>query len=186
VPPYQAASRSVVPYSLMALQVPRLGHVHRVMQRSLAKTLASQHRTSLPNLLPKYRATVATPHGPLRVLEGQHARGEGPPPLSARFGSIARRWHRHGRLNEKPKEVYGYRSAVVPRLRAQTCERGGAQEPCAVHHIGRLADLPKPGRQEKPLGVQRMIAYRRKTLVTCRACHEALHRERPGRRHGPI
>jgi hypothetical protein len=31
-----------------------------------------------------------------------------------------------------------------------------------------------------------MIAYRRKTLVTCRACHEALHRERPGRRHVPL
>jgi hypothetical protein len=30
-----------------------------------------------------------------------------------------------------------------------------------------------------------MVAYRRKTLVTCRTCHEALHRERPGRRHVP-
>jgi hypothetical protein len=52
-----------------------------------------------------------------------------------------------------------------------------------VHHIRRLADLHKPGRKEKPLWVQRMVAYRRKTLVTCRACHEALHCERPGRRH---
>ncbi|HEY7495965.1 MAG TPA: hypothetical protein VIH59_33300 [Candidatus Tectomicrobia bacterium] len=55
-----------------------------------------------------------------------------------------------------------------------------------MHHIRRLADLHKPGRKEKPLWIQRMIAYRRKTLVTCRACHEALHRERPGRRHVPL
>ena len=37
---------------------------------------------------------------------------------------------------------------------------------------------------ETVLGVI-MVAYRRKTLVTCRACHEALHRERPGQRHVP-
>jgi ribosomal protein L44E len=30
------------------------------------------------------------------------------------------------------------------------------------------------------------VAYRRKTLVTCRACHEARHRERPGQRHVPL
>jgi putative tryptophan/tyrosine transport system substrate-binding protein len=29
------------------------------------------------------------------------------------------------------------------------------------------------------------VAYRRKHLVTCCTCHEALHRERPGRRHVP-
>jgi AI2M/AI1M-like, HNH endonuclease len=119
-------------------------------------------------------------------LEVQHTRGEGTPPLIARFGGLALRWHRHGILNEKPKEVDGHRSAVVPRLLAQTCARCGAQEQCAVHHIRRRADLHKPGRKEKPLWVQRRGAYRRKTLVTCRACHETLHRERPGRRHVPI
>ena len=49
--------------------------------------------------------------------------------------------------------------------------------------LGRL--VHKPGGKEKPLWVQRMVAYRRKTLVTCRTCHEALHRERPGQRHVP-
>ena len=77
-------------------------------------------------------------------------------------------------------------SEVVQRLLAQTCELCGAQEQCEVHHIRRLADLHKPGRKEKPLWVQRMVAYRRKTLVTCRTCHEALHQERPGRRHVPL
>jgi hypothetical protein len=132
-----------------------------------------------------HRATVATPHGPWRGLEVHHKRAEGKPPLIARFGGIALRWPRHGTLNEQPKAVYGQRSAVVPRLLAQTCELCGAQEQCAVHHIRRLADLHTPGRKEQPLWVQRMGAYHRKTLVPCRACHEALHRERPGQRHVP-
>jgi len=123
------------------------------------------------------------PLQPLLLLGPEWVSGEGKPPLIARFGGIALRWHRHGILHEKPKEVYGHRSEVVQRLLAQTCELCGAQEQCAVHHIRRLADLHQPGRKEKPLWVQRMVAYRRKTLVTCRACHEALHRERPGRRH---
>jgi len=182
---YQAEYRGVVQYYLMAFNVHRLWQVHRVMQLSLAQTLANKHRTSVHTIFHKHRATVATPHGPLRVLEVQHKRGEGQTPLIARFGGIALRWHRHGILNDQPKEVYGRRSEVVQRLLAQTCELCGAQEQCAVHHIRRLADLHKPGRKEKPMWIQRMVAYRRKTLVTCRACHEALHRERPGQRHVP-
>jgi group II intron reverse transcriptase/maturase len=182
---YQAEYRGLVQYYLMAFNVHRLWHVHRVMQLSLAKTLANKHRTSMTKIFHKYRAMVSTPHGPLRVLEVRHERGEGKAPLIARFGGIALRWHRHGILNDQPKEVYGRRSEVVQRLLAQTCELCGAQEQCEVHHIRRLADLHKPGRKEKPLWVQRMVAYRRKTLVTCRACHEALHRERPGQRHVP-
>jgi hypothetical protein len=183
---YQAAYRGLVPYYLMAFNVHRLWQVHRVRHLSLAKTLANKHHTSINTILHKYRATVATPHGPLTVLEVQHARGEDKPPLMARCGGIPLRWHRYGIRNDKPQEVYGRRSEVVHRLLAQTCARCGAQEHCEVQHIRRLADLHKPGRKEKPLWSHRMIAYRRKPLVTCRACHEALHRERPGRRPGPL
>jgi hypothetical protein len=185
VTPYQAAYRGLWPYSLMAFNVHRGRPVHRVMPLSLAKTLANQHRTSVSKLLHHYRATVATPQGPLRGRAVHHERGKGPTPLSARFGGMALRRHRQSTLNDQPKEVYGRRSEVVQRLLAQTCARCGVQGPGDVHHIRRLADLHKPGRKEKPLGVQRMVADRRKTLVTCRTCHEALHHVRPGRRHVP-
>jgi hypothetical protein len=181
----QAEYRGLVHYYLMAFHVHRLWHVHRVMPLSLAKTLAHKHRTRMTKIFHKYRAMVSTPPGPLRVREVRHERGEGKAPLIARCGGSALRWHRHGILNDQPKEVYGRRSEVVQRLLAQTCALCGAQEQCAGHHIRRLADLHKPGRKEQPLWVQRMGAYRRKTLVTCRACHEALHRERPGQRHVP-
>jgi hypothetical protein len=181
-----AAERGWVPSSLRALHVQRGWHVHRGRPRSLAKTLAHNHRPSVKPLLHKERAPVATPPGPLRGREVHHPRGEGTPPLSARGGGIALRWHRHGLRKAKPKEGDGQRSAVVPRRLAQTCARCGAQEPCAVPPSRRRADLPKPGRQENPLGLPRMRAYRRKTLVPCRACHEARHRARPGRRPVPF
>jgi hypothetical protein len=183
VTPDQAADRGLGPYSLRAFHVHRLWHVHRVMQLSLAKTLANKHRTRVTTIFHTYRATVATPHGPWQVREGRYARGEGHTPRIARFGGIARRRHRQSILNDHPQEVYGRRSEVVQRLLAQTCALCGVQGPCEVQHIRRLADLHKPGRKEKPLWVQRMVAYRRKTLVTCRTCHEALRRVRPGRRH---
>jgi hypothetical protein len=39
----------------MALNVHRLWQVHRVMQLSLAKTLANKHRTSINTIFHKYR-----------------------------------------------------------------------------------------------------------------------------------
>jgi len=74
------------------------------------------------------------------------------------------------------------RLPLVQRLLAQACEVCGATESCEVHHVRKLADLSTPGRREKPLWVRRMAARRRKTLVLCQQCHEAIHRERPSRR----
>jgi hypothetical protein len=70
---------------------------------------------------------------------------------------------------------------VVQRLLARACELCGAEGDCQVHHVRKLADLNRPGRGEKPLWVKRMAARRRKTLVVCQQCHEAIHRERPKR-----
>ncbi len=48
-----------------------------------------------------------------------------------------------------------------------------------VHHVRKLADLTKPGRADKPWWVWLMAVRRRKTLVVCRACHQATHAGRP-------
>ena len=69
----------------------------------------------------------------------------------------------------------------MQRLLAKKCELCGAEGSCQVHHVRKLADLNQPGRSEKPLWVKRMAARRRKTLVVCQSCHEAIHRERPNR-----
>jgi len=179
---YQAEYRGFVNYYLMAFNVHRLWTVHRVMQLSLAKTLADKHRTSVGKVFRKYKTTVAAPHGTLKVLEVRHERGGGKKPLVARFGGIELRWQKEITLNDQPKQVYGNRSEVVQRLLAQVCELCGSEVNCEVHHIRKLADLNKPGHREKPLWVKRMAMRRRKTLVVCQKCHEEMHRER-GSRH---
>jgi group II intron reverse transcriptase/maturase len=179
----QAAYRGFVQYYVLAYNVHRLWRVHRVMQRSLVFTLADKYRTSAGKIFRQYRATVNRAHGTLQVLEARRARDDGQAPLVARFGGIELRWQQQAIRNEEPKPVYSHRSAVVQRLLAQTCARWGATENCEVHPVRKLADLSQPGRRDKPLWVRRMAARRRKTLVTCQRCHEAIHRERPSRHH---
>ena len=173
---YQAEYRGFVNYYLMAFNVHRLWNVHRVMQLSLAKTLADKHRISVKAVFRKHQITVPTPHGTLKVLEVRHERGEGKKPLVAQFGGIELRWRKQIILNDQPKEVYGGRSEVVQRLLAEECEMCGSTERCEVHHICKLADLNKPGRRKKPLWIERMAARRRKTLVVCPKCHDEIHR----------
>ncbi len=175
---YQAEYRGFVQYSLMAYNVHRLWRLHRVMQLSLVYTLADKHRTSATKIYRQLKTTVSMAHSTLKVLEVRQERGDGKPPLIARFGGIELRWHKKAILNEPPKEVFGTRSEVVQRLLAQTCELCGSTDDCEVHHIRKLADLHKPGQKERPFWVKRMAARRRKTLVTCRKCHEEIHSER--------
>jgi hypothetical protein len=177
---YQAEYRGFVQYYLLAFNVHRLWQLHWAMELSLIKTLANKFRTSASAIRHKYRKTVETLHGTQKVLEVVVERGA-KKPLVARFGGIELRWQKSTILDDVPKEVYSVRSEVVQRLLAKRCELCGARGSCQVHHVHKLADLSRPGRGEKPLWVKRMAARRRKTLVVCQACHEAIHRERPKR-----
>jgi AI2M/AI1M-like, HNH endonuclease len=62
------------------------------------------------------------------------------------------------------------------------CELCGAHGvPLQMHHVRKLADLRKLGR-EKPRWVQIMIARKRKSLAVCEPCHYDIH---AGRYDGP-
>jgi hypothetical protein len=178
---YQAEYRGLVQYYLLAFNVHRLWQLHWVMGLSLVKTLANKFRMSARQVRRKYQKTIETPHGTHKVLEVVVERGGKKKPLVARFGGIELRWQKHTMLDDRPREVYSVRSEVVQRLLAEECELCGATGNCQVHHVRKLADLDQPGRSEKPFWVKRMAARRRKTLVVCQACHEAIHRERPKR-----
>lgn len=175
---YQAEYRGLVQYYLLAFNVHRLWQLHWVMSLSLVKTLATKFRTSVHQIRRKYQKTIVTLHGTQKVLEVVVERGT-KKPLVARFGGIELRWQNSAILDDRPKEVFSVRSAVVQRLLAKKCELCGAVGNCQVHHVRKLVDLNQPGRGEKPLWVKRMAARRRKTLVVCQKCHEAIHRERP-------
>ncbi len=70
---------------------------------------------------------------------------------------------------------------MLKRLGADACELCGSTLKVEVHHLRKLADLKRRGRKEAPGWRRLMVARRRKTLVTCRACHEAIHAGRPTR-----
>jgi len=178
---YQAEYRGFVQYYLRAFNVHRLWRVRRVMELSLARTLANKHKSSISKVYRQYQTTMTTPHGTHKVLEVIITRGAHKKPLVARFGGIELRWQQQAILNDRPKEVYSGRSEIEQRLLAQCCELCGTEEHCEVHHIRKLADLHKPGRKDTPTWVKRMAMRQRKTLVVCRACHEAIHYGEPKR-----
>ena len=177
---YQQEYRGIVQYYLLATNVCHLGRLEWVMKTSLLKTLANKHKTSVGKMSQKYEATISTPEGTRKVLECRVKR-EGKPDRVARFGGIARKRQPTAVINDQPWMVFSKRVELLKRLEADECELCGSTDDVEVHHIRKLADLTKKGRKAKPRWVEVMVARRRKTLVVCRSCHEAIHAGRPTR-----
>jgi hypothetical protein len=180
---YQAEYRGFVQYYQLAQNVSWLWKLHWVMRMSLLKTLAHKHQRSVTKMAPTYQALVETPHGPMKCLELTVPRA-GKKPLVARFGGIPLRREPHAILTDmllslKRKPA---RNELLKRLLANTCELCTSTEQVEVHHIRKLADLKKQGQVEKPLWVRVMAARRRKTLIVCRQCHQAIHAGKPTRK----
>ena len=77
-------------------------------------------------------------------------------------------------LEDKPPKIYYGKTELVQRLHADFCELCGSEKDVEVHHVRKMRKLHEyPGRP-KPEWVKRMIALRRKTLVLCKRCHEAV------------
>jgi len=89
-----AQYQGFVQYYLMAFNVHRLWWLHRVMELSLAKTLADKFKLSVSKVFRRYKTTMPTPHGTLKVLEVIHHRGVDKEPLITRFGGIELRWQK--------------------------------------------------------------------------------------------
>ncbi len=180
---YQSEYRGFVQYYLLAQNVSWLWKLHWVMRASLLKTLAHKHRSSVSKMARKYRAMIETPHGQMKCLEKVVLR-EGKKPLVARFGGIPLRRQTLVTLTDQLVllQKRPARNELLKRLLADTCELCKSTHQVEVHHIRKLADLQRPGRVDKPLWVRVMAARRRKTLIVCRECHQAIHAGRPTRK----
>jgi len=179
---YGAEYRGVVQYYLMAGDVYRLNRLHWVMVTSLLKTLAGKYDSSVSKMARKYRAMIATPHGPYRCIQVSVDRGEGRKPLVATFGGIPLMRQKNAVLRDRePVPAYARRKELVHRLLAGRCELCGQADEVRVHQIRKLADLDRPGQPDPPEWVQVMTRRRRrrKTLVVCEACHASIHHWRP-------
>ncbi len=179
---FQQEYRGVVQYYLLAHNVSWFWKLHWIAKVSLLKTLAYKHKTGIIAQLRKYRTNFQAANGTTYpCLEIQVPR-EGKKPLVARFGGIPlQRQTRTILVDQVPIYERTGRNELVKRLLADKCEMCGSQEHVQVHHIRKLADLEKGGR-ERPRWVKIMAARRRKTLVVCHLCHQAIHAGLPTRR----
>jgi group II intron reverse transcriptase/maturase len=176
---YQSEYRGYVQYYQIADNIAWLSKLHWVMRTSLLKTLAHKYQSSVAKMVRKYATTVETPEGPRKCLETQVPR-EGKKPLIARFGGIPLKVNREGTIQDHYLSTQSIgRTELVQRLLANACESCGSTLNVEVHHIRKLSDLNKPGRNSKPDWMKLMASRRRKTLVLCRECHHNLHAGKP-------
>jgi group II intron reverse transcriptase/maturase len=172
---FQAEFRGIAQYYKLAFNRHQLGRLKYVMERSLTKTLARKFRIRVSQVYRRYRAVLATEHGPRRGLRVTVHRDGGRAPLVAQWGGISlARDTTPTVLNDDPPRIWSKRSELVQRLLADTCELCGSGNQVEVHHIRALKDLNPTGRKRQPVWAMRMAARRRKTLLVCRVCHESI------------
>jgi len=175
---YGAEYRGIVQYYLLANDVWRFNRLCWDAQTSMLKTLAAKHQSSVAKIAAKYSATIETPYGSRRCYEVRVER-IGKQPLVARFGGIPLVRERRAVIIDRTPdhEVTYQRKELVRRLLARRCELCGEPGKVIVHQVRNLASL------EKHIGqfawAALMARKRRKTLVVCHPCHDAIHVELP-------
>jgi group II intron reverse transcriptase/maturase len=174
---YGSIYRGIVQYYLPAGNVHRLHRLGWVMQTSMLKTLAAKHHSSVSKMATKHKAKIQTPHGLRRCYEARIERGNRPA-LVARFGGIPLRRQKTAVLTDRrpAREPYPRRE-LITRLLNGRCELCASTDDIHVHHVARLADLAKPGPQ--PDWIKIMAKRRRKTLIVCRPCYDAIRSNTP-------
>lgn len=175
---YGIRYRGIVQYYLLAGNVYRLNRLEWVMKTSMLKTLAAKHGSTVTKTAAKHTAKVHTPYGPRTGFRAVVER-PGRQPLIARFGGIPLKRKEKAILTDRqPATAPVYpRKELVTRLLHGTCELCGSAERISVHHIRRLADLTATG--TPPEWGAHMAMKRRKTLVVCGDCHNAIHLDSP-------
>jgi group II intron reverse transcriptase/maturase len=171
---YGAEYRGIAGYYLLASDVWRLGALRWEAETSMLKTLAAKHRTSVSKTAARYKAKVETPHGLRTCFEARIER-DGKPDLVARFGGIPLARKKTAVLHDTmPRPVAYPRKELVTRLLKRHCELCGETGAVLAHQVRNLASPGEPG-PGQPAWTAKMARMRRKTLIVCRACHDAIH-----------
>jgi len=175
---YQQRFRGLAEYYKFAVDRCRLSSVKHIMQIALVKTLAQKRKISVSKVYRRYRGVQMVNGYEYKTLQIE---------VPTRKGSRIFVWGAIPLHTSKPDTIplvdteymmfWKSRSDLVTRLLADTCELCGSHEDCQVHHVRQLVDLKRrwAGRREKPEWVKRMITLRRKTVVVCTPCHQAIH-----------
>lgn len=172
---YQQEYRGLVQYYILAQNLSWFSKVYWYMETSLLKTLAFKHKSSINKMLAKYKTTTTSTNGRTVPCLQVVVPREDKSPLVATWGGISLSYKKKAVIEDAPYQVYGGRTELIKRLLANKCELCGSEENIEVHHIRKLADLNKHNGKLGPKWKEIMSARRRKTLVTCRDCHHAIH-----------
>ena len=172
---YQQEYRGLVQYYILAQNLSWFSKVYWYMETSLLKTLAFKHKSSINKMLAKYKTTTTSTNGRTVPCLQVVVPREDKPPLVATWGGISLSYKKKAVIKDAPYQVYGGRTELINRLLANKCELCGSEENIEVHHIRKLADLNKHNGKLVPKWKEIMSARCRKTLVTCRDCHHAIH-----------
>jgi group II intron reverse transcriptase/maturase len=172
---YNTAFRGYVQYYQLAQNLHQLNKLEWVMSTAMLKTLAAKHQSTVQKMADKYKCVIETEHGSLKGFRVVVPRDD-KPPLIAEFGGIPLvTKSRVSKITDGVLHRLISRNDLLTRLLAERCEMCSSTERIEVHHIRKLADLKKFGRKEKPPWVDLMSSMRRKTLVVCKKCHDAIH-----------
>jgi len=148
-----------------------------VAKTSMLKTLAAKHRSTVTKMATKHKATITTPYGPRTCFEARIERANRKP-LVARFGGIPLKRQKKAVLNDRSPAPPTRRKELINRLQAGRCEWCEKRANVEVHQVRKLTDLAKMGRPQ-PVWAQIMAKMRRKTLIVCTTCHQAIHTKQP-------
>lgn len=173
---FGAEYRGMVQYYLLASNVHWLNRLHWVMQTSLLKTLAHKHNSKVTKMSRKYKVKIETSEGLRTCLQARIERGPGRNPLVATFGGIPLKRQRTAKIiDRRPVRSTPTGSELIRRLRHGECELCGSADNIQVHHVRKLADLQCSQGPQQPVWAVFMAKKRRKTLVVCAPCHDAIH-----------
>jgi len=138
----------------------------------MLNTLAAKHGSTVTAMARKRKAKIDTPHGPRTSFEARMERAGGKPRVR-RFGGIPLIRQKKAVLTDRQPVPATGRKVLTAQLltgRCEWCERRATVE---VHQVRALADLTSPGRPQ-PEWAHLMATMRRKTLVVCISCHQAI------------
>jgi hypothetical protein len=168
---------------MLANDVSRLHRLCWIAETSMLKTLAAKHQSTVAKMAAKYKAKIETPYGLRRCFEARVER-QGKQPLVARFGGIPLVRNKDAILADRtPPRVPYPRKELVTRLLKRRCELCEEPAKVTVHQVRSLASLGKPDAGQPPWAAL-MTRMRRKTLVVCQACHDAIHHGQSDRPSG--
>ena len=179
---YNSEFQGLYQYYIMAQNVAtKLYELKNLVMTSAAKTLSSKHKISVKKVFKKYKKTG---EAGVKCLIVEVIRKD-KPSLTATLGNFHIKWIKFpsrffSSIMPNNDEIKGIkvltgktaiRSDLITRLKNNTCEICGNKDIIEVHHIKKMSDIEKHKEGWQKL----MSSMRRKTLITCKECHQKIH-----------